>query len=111
MHLALKRVNKKLESLNKIIVSGLDRSEMYKTAELLVFSDPDEEQDIVVDETRCDMDTDSNSGVGWGLTLPSLAEDSNINTESRVDTGYTTSTISSIHPSNFQVVKETGHVL
>jgi len=38
-----------------------------------------------------------------GLTLPTLAEeDSNMNTESRVDTGYTTNTVSSFQPSNFQ---------
>jgi len=43
---------------------------------------------------------DSSAG---GLTLPTLAEeDSNMNVESRVDTGYTTNTASSIHPSNLQ---------
>ena len=40
-----------------------------------------------------------------GLTLPTLAdEDSNMNTESRVDTGYTTNTVSSFQPSNCQVI-------
>jgi len=43
---------------------------------------------------------DSSAG---GLTLPTLAEeDSNMNAESRADTGYTTNTASSIHPSNLQ---------
>jgi hypothetical protein len=86
--------------------TGLDRSELYQTAELLVFTEPSEDDskdgEQVFNEMSCMMDTDSNSGAGWGLTLPSIAEDSNMNTESRIDTGYTTNTLSSIHPSKLQ---------
>ena len=91
-----------------MLSAGLDRSELYQTAEMLVFTEAEDEDEIeanvVGDETSRNMDTDSTSGVGLGLTLPSLAEESHGNTESRIDTGYTTCTISSIHPSKLQVV-------
>jgi len=81
-----------------------ETSELYKTAEI-----PDMTSTSCCNmtcnmaSTSCIMDTDSNSGAAWGLTLPTQdEEDSNMNTESRIDTGYTTNTVSSIHPSAFQ---------
>ena len=44
------------------------------------------------------------SGAAWMLTLPTQGEEEN-QTESRVDTGYTTNTASSIQPSTLQVAK------
>lgn len=70
--------------------SERDTSELFKTAEV-----EDTELSLMV--------TDSNSGAAWGFTLPTLGDSSNNNTESRVDTGYTTNTVSSIQqPSNLQ---------
>ena len=69
-----------------------ETSELYETAEIQGMT-----------ETSCiNMDTDSNSAAAWGFTLPTQGEDSN-DTESRIDTGYTTSTVSSIQPSALQV--------
>jgi len=83
-----------------------DNSDLYKTAE-------------IKDLSCANMDIDSNSGAAWrlthqsmvedsstaawGLTLPTQGEeDSNMNTESRIDTGYTTNTVSSLQPSGLQ---------
>jgi len=69
--------------------SDKEHSLLYKTAEI---------QNIT---ESCMMDTDSNSGAAWMLTLPTQGEEEN-QTESRVDTGYTTNTASSIQPSTLQ---------